>query len=99
MAFIRYCFIMAVMTLCILFTNAQTVSYPVQSSQLLKSTAGDAAMLLQKAVSGSQFTTAGYSVMPTSGIILIYDSTITDNQACKVESDGSGFIKFFCFAG
>ena len=77
-----------------LFANAQTVSYPFISSQLLKTTAEDAAMLLQKAVSGSQFTTGAYSVMPASGIIFIYDSTITDNQACKVESNGSGFIKF-----
>lgn len=82
------------MTLCILFTNAQTVSYPVQSSQLLKSTAEDAAMLLQKAIPGSHITTTTYSGLPASGIIFIYDSTITDNQACKVVSDGTSFIKF-----
>jgi hypothetical protein len=85
---------MAVTTLCVLYTNAQTVSYPLQSSQLLKSTAEDVAMLLQKAVTGSHFTTGSYSALPQSGIIFIYDSTITNNQACRVESDGSTFIKF-----
>ena len=88
MAFIRNCFIMAVTTLCVLFTNAQNVSYPLQSSQLLKSTAGDVAMLLQKAVAGSHFTSGVYSALPQSGVIFIYDSTITDNQSCRVESDG-----------
>lgn len=94
MAFIRNCFVIAVMLFCVLFTNAQTVSYPVNSSQLLKSTAEDAALLLQKAITGSQFTITMYTAMPLSGIIFIYDSAITDNQACKIESDGSGYIKF-----
>jgi len=95
MAFIRNCFVTAVTILCVLYTNAQTVSYPVQSSQLLKSTAGDAALLLQKAIAGSQFTTSAYSTLPQSGIIFIYDSTITHNEACRVESDGINFIKFY----
>ncbi|MBK8495479.1 MAG: hypothetical protein IPL50_10960 [Chitinophagaceae bacterium] len=95
MAFIRNCFVTAVTILCVLYTNAQTVSYPVQSSQLLKSTAGDAALLLQKAIAGSQVTTSAYSTLPQSGIIFIYDSTITHNQACRVESDGINFIKFY----
>ena len=94
MAFIRYCFIIAVTMLFVLCTNAQTVSYPLKSSQLLKSTAEDVAMLLQKAVAGSQFTTGVYSVMPQTGVIFIYDSTITNNQLCRVESDGINFIKF-----
>lgn len=94
MAFIRNCFVIAVMTLCMLFTKAQTVSYPSLSSQLLRSTAADVAMLLQKAIPGSQFTTAAYNNIPATGIIFIYDSTITDNTACKIESNGSGYIKF-----
>ena len=94
MAFIRTCFVMALCVIGMLCTNAQTVSYPLLSSQLLKSTADDAAMLLQKAIPGSHFTTQSYSNMPLTGVIFIYDSTITDNQACKVESNGINYIKF-----
>jgi hypothetical protein len=64
MAFIRTCIILPVALFCTLFTNAQTVSYPAQSSQLLKATAQDAAMLLQKAVSGSQFSVSSYIALP-----------------------------------
>ena len=95
MAFIRNSFVISVTLLSVFFTNAQTVSYPLQSSQLLKSTAEDAAMLLQKAVAASQFTTSIYSGIPQTGVIFIYDSTITNNQACRVESDGINFIKFY----
>jgi hypothetical protein len=94
MAFIRNCFVIAVTLLSVLFTNAQTIGYPVQSSTVLKSTAGDIALLLQKAIAGSQFTTGVYSALPESGVVFIYDSTITGKQACKVESDGISFIKF-----
>ena len=94
MAFIRKCFVIAIAMMCVLFTNAQTISYPVQSSKTLKETAGDVAMLMQKAISGSHFTTGAYSVLPQSGFIFIYDSTIKGSQACRVQSDGSGFIKF-----
>ena len=94
MAFIRKCLIILVILFCVFVTNAQTVSYPLQSSQLLKSTAEDVAMLLQKAVAGSHFTNAAYSTLPQTGIIFIYDSTITHNQACRVQSDGVNFIKF-----
>jgi hypothetical protein len=94
MAFIRICFVITLVMFSALFTNAQTIGYPVQSSTLLKSTAGDVAMLLQKAIPGSHFTTTTYSAIPQSGFIFIYDSTLTGSQACKVESDGSTFIKF-----
>lgn len=94
MAFIRTGFIMAVMLLCILYTNAQTITYPIRSSQLLRSTVEDAAMLLQKAIAGSQFTIATYTSVPASGVIFIYDSTISQSQYCKVESDGYTYIKF-----
>lgn len=94
MAFIRYCIIAWVTLLFAFHTNAQTVNYPPQSSPALKETAADVAMLLQKAIPGSQFTVSAYSGLPQSGIIFIYDSTITHNQACRVESDGFSFIKF-----
>lgn len=48
MAFIRNCFVIVLTLFCIVQTNAQTVYYPAQSSRLLKSTAEDMAMLLQK---------------------------------------------------
>ncbi len=95
MAFIRNCIIIAVFSFCIVSnTKGQTVYYPAQSSQLLKATAEDAAMLLQKAISGSKFITQPYSNMPSNGVIFIYDTTITDYQACKVQSDGANYIKF-----
>ena len=94
MAFIRKCIVIAVALFCVISTNAQTVSYPALSSKTLRSTAEDVALLLQKAINGSHFTTGTYAALPQSGFIFIYDSTITDNQACKVESDGINFIKF-----
>lgn len=94
MAFIRKCFVIALALLCVLFTNAQTVSYPVQSSKTLKSTAEDVAMLLQKAVNSSHFITASYGILPQSGFIFVYDSTINGSQACRVQGDGAGCIKF-----
>lgn len=94
MAFIRKCIVITMALFSVLYTNAQTVRYPVQSSRTLKETAGDVAMLLQKAISGSHFTTGSYAALPQSGFIFIYDSTITGSRACRVESDGAGFIKF-----
>ena len=94
MAFIRNCFVITIAMFAVFFTNAQTISYPVQSSKTLKSTAEDVALLLQKAINGSHFTSGTYTALPQSGFIFIYDSTITNNQACKVESDGISFIKF-----
>ncbi len=95
MAFIRNCVTTAVLLLCIsLNVKAQTVYYPALSSQLLKATAEDMALLLQKATPGTVYNTQPYTAMPAAGIILQYNSTITDNQACKVESDGATFIKF-----
>lgn len=95
MAFIRNCFISAVTVFCIVINaKAQTVYYPALSSQLLKSTAEDAAILLQKAIAGSQFNTQAYTTMPSAGLILVYDTSITDNQLCITESDGFNYIKF-----
>lgn len=94
MAIIRNCFVTAVMMVCLLICKAQTISYPTLSSQKLKSTAVDAAELLGRAIPGSQFNTMEYSNTPQSGMIFVYDNSMVDNQACKVESDGTGFIKF-----
>ncbi len=95
MAFIRNCIVVAVTAFCICFnTKAQTVYYPALSSQLLKSTAEDMAALLQKAIPGSRFAIQSYTQIPQNGIVLNYDNAIAGNQACRVESDGTGFIKF-----
>ena len=94
MAFIRTCFVTTAMFFCMLCTKGQTVYIPAHSSQLLKATAGYLATLLQKAISGSHFTTAEYSTLPATGIILIYDSTVKNNGACQVESNGTDRLKF-----
>ncbi len=94
MAFIRNCLLTVSFAFWFSQSKAQTVSYPAQSSQLLKATAEDVAMLLQKAIAGSTFTAQQYSILPSSGFIFIYDSTITDNQACKIEGNGASLVKF-----
>lgn len=94
MAFIRNCFAAVAIVFCFGHTHAQTVYYPVRSSQLLKATAEDLAMLLQKAIPGSHFTSKEYSQQPAAGIIFTYDSSISSNQACRVESNGSAYIRF-----
>ena len=94
MAFIRCCMLLA--STFILYFNiaAQTVYYPVQASSLLKSTAADAVVLFKKAMPGSSFAAQPYSSIPAAGIIFIYDSTVAGNQACRIESNGSNYIKF-----
>ena len=81
-----------------LFTNAgirgQSIYYPAGASQLLQSTAADLALLLNKAMPSRQFTPEAYQTMPTSGIVLIYDETITNNQACKVTGNGQNLLRF-----
>ena len=95
MVFIRNCLITALCLLCMIYTQAQTVYYPSAASDVLRSTASDIAMLLQKAIRDSQYKVQSYaSAIPTNGIILMYDTTITDNQACTVKSNGNGIIKF-----
>ena len=94
MAFIRNCIVIIVLLCCLIQTKAQTIYYPAGSSQLLKATAGDLAMLLQKAITTGHFTVQEYTAMPATGIIFIYNEGITDNQTCKVESDGATIIKF-----
>jgi hypothetical protein len=95
MAFNRICFASLIILICYCFnTKAQTIYYPVHSSGLLKSSAMDAAELLGNAIAGSNFSVQEYAAFPASGIIFIYDSTILDNQLCKVESNGSSVLKF-----
>jgi hypothetical protein len=92
MAFIR-CAIIAAFSLLCIKSGAQTIYYPAGASQLLKETATDMAQLLQKAITGSTVTTAAYTTMPANGIVLVYDSTITHNQSCKIESNGTSILK------
>lgn len=94
MAFIRYLHTAAVLLFAYVDSQAQTIYYPAGSSQLLRSTAEDVAMLLQRSIAGSHFTTQQYTAMPANGIVLVYDSTITVNQTCKVKGNGSSFISF-----
>ncbi len=75
-------------------TSAQVIYYPLNSSSLLKSTVEDVAGLLQKAVEGSHFSTSIYTTLPTTGIVFVYDSTITDNQLCKVQGNGVSYLQF-----
>ncbi len=98
MAFIRNCL------LAILFTGmplsylvAQVIYYPANSSAALRATAADLAGLMQRAVidSSSRFTTQVYSTtLPATGIVLIYDSSIADNQLCRVDGNGSSLLMF-----
>lgn len=92
MAFIRYCVAAAVLFCCINTAAAQTIYYPNQSSRLIRSTADDVAMLLKKAMPANTPATQVYTSLPESGIIFVYDSTITDNQSCKVQSNGERII-------
>ncbi len=71
----------------------QTVYYPNGASDLLISTAQDAAVLFTK-ISNKNILVQSYSSLPQAGIIFIYDSSVTQDGACKIESDGKTFIKF-----
>lgn len=95
MAFIRISYFLAAFTILLFFNAAaQKVYYPANASNVLKATAADMAGLLEKAVAGSQFSTGLYNAIPSVGIILMYDSTITDNQLCRVLGNGSTTLIF-----
>ena len=81
---LSFCFVTAL--------HAQTVYYPAHSSDVLKLTATDIAELFTRAIPGSKFTAQEYSSLPSTGIVFIYDSTISD-QSCKIECNGN-LIKF-----
>ncbi len=74
--------------------RAQTVYYPSGASDLLRSTAADMAALLQKALPGSRFETAPWSIMPREGIVLVYDSTVSGNPLCRLKGNGSNQLLF-----
>ena len=95
MAIIRICYF-AVLCCIMPVTHcySQVIYYPSNSSLLLKATAGDVATLLQKSIPGSSFKVQAYASMPAGGIVLQYDSTITDNQACKVIGNGIDRVQF-----
>src|SRR4028118_1933739 len=73
--------------------HAQTVYYPANSSDLLKTTATDVAALFTKALPQSNFIVKEYTSMPLTGIVFIYDSTMIKDQSCKIECTGN-LIKF-----
>lgn len=86
--------IILLLSLCFVTTlHAQIIYHPLQSSDLLKLTAADVAKLFTRALPGSKFTTREYTTLPRSGFVLIYDSTMINNQSCKIESSGD-LIKF-----
>ncbi len=95
MAFIRCCILTAaILSVFCNGTGAQTLYYPVQSSSMLKSTAADAADLFKKAIPSAAFSVQPYTSVPATGIVFVYDSSITGNQACRIESNGTTYIKF-----
>ena len=85
--------IFLILICCVTTLHAQTVYYPSQSSDLLKLTATDVAVLFNKAIPESKFSIQEYSSMPQSGIVFIYDSTMINDQSCRIECTGS-LIKF-----
>ncbi len=52
------------------------------------------ASLFSEAIPNSNFTIKEYTSLPQSGIILIYDSSMINDQSCRIECDGTGYIKF-----
>ena len=95
MAFIRkYLIVTAIAVFFCFNTKAQTVYYPVNSSSLLRSTVQDIAGLLGHAIGSTDLNMLEYSIVPVTGIIFVYDSTIADNQSCKVEGNGSSVLRF-----
>ncbi|MBL0356775.1 MAG: T9SS type A sorting domain-containing protein [Chitinophagaceae bacterium] len=94
MALIRYLLTAAVWLFAYVNIQAQTVYYPAGASQLLKSTAADMAMLLQRSIAGSHFIAQPYNSVPATGIILIYDEAIAANQTCKVKGNGNNSLTF-----
>lgn len=85
---------MAALTLCFVISKAQNIYYPTGSSQLLQSTAVDVAGLLSRALPGSNFGAQVYTIKPSTGWIFVYDTLMTDNQACHVQGNGSNLLQF-----
>lgn len=85
--------IFLILICCVTTLHAQTVYYPPQSSDLLKLTATDVAALFNRSIANGRFATQEYSSMPKSGFVFIYDSTMINDQSCKIECNGD-LIKF-----
>lgn len=81
------------MIFCFTCAKAQTVYYPVHSSDLLRSTASDLASLISRS-SGVTINIQPYTSLPLKGIILAYDSTISGNQSCRITGNGTDRIQF-----
>jgi hypothetical protein len=92
MAFLR-CTLVVVALLWHTLPQAQTVYYPAGASQLLKETAADMAGLLQRAT-GAGITAQPYTAGPATGIVFVYDSTVTGNQTCRITCNGSDKLVF-----
>lgn len=95
MEFIQYCRVLAILLLLPLTSlTAQTIYYPADASNMLKNTAMDMAALLRSAMPAANVNTQFYTSLPASGIILQYDSSITDNQACYTSGNGTNNLVF-----
>ena len=80
--------------LCFTRLTAQTVYYPAGASDELILTAKDVAALFNRALPGNNFTTQSYTTLPSTGIVFQYDSAFINNQWCRIESNGSNYLKF-----
>ncbi|MFM2360572.1 MAG: hypothetical protein RLY16_2565, partial [Bacteroidota bacterium] len=84
MANIKNLFLTLTFVLTVFIGQSQTIVLPNLASNALRSTAEDVASLLNRATANQH-----YSVTTTSAanaaFLLIYDTTITNNQTCKVQ--------------
>src|SRR4051812_33819863 len=87
--------IILLLSFCIVTTlHAQTIYYPARCSDLLKLTAQDMATLFSESIPNSNYTIKEYTSQPRSGIILTYDSSMINDQSCRIESDGISLTRF-----
>jgi hypothetical protein len=93
MASTKHCLLLLALLYTFVIPKAQHIYYPAGASQLLQSSATDMAMLLQKATN-QPIQAIAYTQLPSSGYILQYNSTITDNQACLVKKLSNNVIRF-----
>ena len=95
MVFLRACYLVVLSALLSsLDGRAQQIYIPQQASELLKNTAADLATLLNSAVTSGNFVVATYNSLPATGIVLVYDTTISDNGKCLVSGNGTDKLTF-----
>lgn len=82
------------MMLLALQSQAQNIHYPADASTLLRTTAADVAELLNRALTSADIQPVAYHSVPGPGFVLMYNDSITDNQACKVRRLDNGCILF-----